>query len=271
MNTKTGLYYTSVTVGEPPLVVNLVVDVRGPALWFQCEETGYNSTTYTPILCGSHGCKQAKDECSTCYGTYGPSCRNNTCIEYIETQSTYNSVSASLVKDNVILSYTSPSAYVAPKLSARLPLACMSALEVVAGLPSGSQGILGLGNGSTSFGFVNGLVSSYKIPFKVALCLPSKPGKNHSGLVYIGGGPYLLPPSRKDVSGLLVSTPLVPIPETREHGEDNYYIDVKSIQVNGETLSFNHNLLTFNKTSHHGGTKINNLTPYTLIHLQSSC
>lgn len=151
----------------------------------------------------------------------------------------------------------------APKLVARAPLACMSALEVVSALPSGSQGILGLGNSSTSF--VNGLVSSYKIPFKVALCLPSKPGKNYFGFVYIGGGPYLLPPNRKDVSALLVSTPLVSIPETREHGEDNYYIDVKSIEVNGETLSFNHNLLTFNKTSHYGGTKISNLIPYTLL------
>lgn len=140
---------------------------------------------------------------------------------------TYNTVLASLVKDDVVLSYTSPST----KLAARLPLACMSASEVVAGLPYGTQGILGLGNSSTSS--VKVMVSSYKIPFKVALCLPSKPG-NDFGPVYIG------PPNRKDVRRLLVSTSLVSIPETRERGEDNYYIDVKSIQVNGKKLSFNH-------------------------------
>ncbi|KAF8106602.1 hypothetical protein N665_0137s0053 [Sinapis alba] len=218
-DTKTGIYYTNVTIGKPSLVVNLAVDVRGSALWFQCEEIGYNSTTYTPILCGSKGCEQTKDQCSTCYGTYGPSCRNDTCHAYLQTQMTYNSVQASLVKDDFLLSYTSQPL----KLAARLPLACMSALEVVTGLPYGSQGILGLGNSSTSF--VNALVSSYKIPFKVALCLPS----------------------------------------TREHGEDNYYIDVKSIQVNGKKLSFNHELLTFNKTSHYGGTKISNIIPYTLL------
>ncbi|CAH8389502.1 unnamed protein product [Eruca vesicaria subsp. sativa] len=255
-DTKTGIYYTNVTVGKPSLVVNLAVDVRGSALWFQCEEIGYNSTTYTPILCGSKGCEQTKDQCSTCMGTYGPSCRNDTCHAYLQTQMTYNRVQASLVKDDVVLSYTSPST----KLTARLPLACMLASEVVAGLPYGTQGILGLGNSSTSF--VTALVSSYKIPFKVALCLPSNPG-NDSGTVYIGGG--RLPPRGKDVRGLLVSTPLVSIPETREHGEDNYYIDVKSIEVNGKKLSFNQDLLTFNKTSHYGGTKISNIIPYTLL------
>ncbi|RID80827.1 hypothetical protein BRARA_A03462 [Brassica rapa] len=160
-DTKTGIYYTNVTVGKPSLVVNLAVDVRGSALWFQCDKLGYNSTNYTPIL----------------------------------------------FKDDVVLSYTSPST----KLAARLPLACMSASEVVAGLPYGTQGILGLGHG----------ISSYKIPFKVALCLPSKPG-NDFGAVYIG---------RRTVK---MSE------ETRERGEDNYYIDVKSIQVNGKKLSFNH-------------------------------
>ncbi|CAN6921585.1 unnamed protein product [Brassica oleracea] len=253
-DTQTGIYYTNVTVGKPSLVVNLAVDVRGSALWFQCDELGYNSTTYTPILCGSNGCEQTKDQCLTCMGTYGPSCRNDTCHAYLQTQMTYNTVLASLVKDDVVLSYTSP--------STRLPLACMSASEVVAGLPYGTQGILGLGNSSTSF--VKAMVSSYKIPFKVALCLPSKPG-NDSGAVYIGGRPYRLRPNRKDVSGLLVSTPLVSIPETRERGEDNYYIDVKSIQVNGKKLSFNHDLLTFNKTSHWGGSKISNIIPYTLL------
>ncbi|KAF3603591.1 hypothetical protein Bca4012_091091 [Brassica carinata] len=112
-------------------------------------------------------------------GTYGPSCRNDTCHAYLQTQMTYNTVLASLVKDDAVLSYTSPTT----KLAARLPLAFMSASEVVAGLPYGTQGILGLGNSSTSF--VKDMVSSYKIPFKVALCLPSKPG-NDFGAVYIG-------------------------------------------------------------------------------------
>nr|VDD52981.1 unnamed protein product [Brassica oleracea] len=108
-DTKTGIYYANVTVGKPSLVVNLAVDVRGSALWFQCDKLGYNSTTYTPILCGSNCCKQTKDQ-------------NDTCHAYLQTQMTYNTVLASLVKGDVVLSYTSPST----KLALRLPLACMS-------------------------------------------------------------------------------------------------------------------------------------------------
>ncbi|CAN6926497.1 unnamed protein product [Brassica oleracea] len=55
-------------------------------------------------------------------GTYGPSCRNDTCHAYLQTQMTYNTVLASLVKDDAVLSYTSPTT----KLAARLPLAFMS-------------------------------------------------------------------------------------------------------------------------------------------------
>ncbi|RID80828.1 hypothetical protein BRARA_A03463 [Brassica rapa] len=218
------------TVGQPPLSVNLVLDVSGSALFFQCGKPGYKSTSYDPILCGSRCCPTPKDECfhNTCYGPFRPTCRNETCT------------------------------------SADVSL-----------LPDGANGVLGLANSSTSF--VSDLVSSYKIPYKVALCLPSKSGKDYSGNAYIGGGPYLLPLDhrcfllhyfslkRKDLTGLLVSTPLISNRETKEHGEDyNYFIDVKSIEVNGKRLSFDHDLLK-NKRGHWGRTKIKNVIPYTLL------
>lgn len=60
---------------------------------------------------------------------------------------------------------------------------------------------------------------------------------NYSGNAYIGGGPYLLPPNRKDVTGLLVSIPL-----KREHERITIYtIDVKSIEVNGKKVASNSN------------------------------
>ncbi|CAH8389497.1 unnamed protein product [Eruca vesicaria subsp. sativa] len=249
-DTRSGLYYTNVTVGKPPIVANLVVDVRGSALWFECETLGYNSTTSTPVPCGSSACEKAKDKCSTCQA-------------YLKSELTFNTRIATLINDNVMLSYTSPSLYVAPKHAVRARIACRGYFEgMMSMLPADTIGILGLGNSSTSF--VNSLVSSYKIPFKVALCLPSKPGNNH-GSVYIGGSPYVLPPNRKDVRGLLVSTPLISNRETIEHGEDyNYFIDVKSIEVNGMRLSFDHDLLS-NKTGHWGRTKIKNVIPYTLL------
>uniref|UniRef100_A0A0D3AEP0 Peptidase A1 domain-containing protein n=2 Tax=Brassica oleracea var. oleracea TaxID=109376 RepID=A0A0D3AEP0_BRAOL len=245
-DTRSGLYYTNVTVGKPPIVANLVVDVRGSALWFECDTVGYNSTTSTPVPCGSLGCEQTKDKCTTCQA-------------YLKSELTFNTHIATLINDDVMLRYMSPSsAYVAPKLPVRARIACRGYFEgMMSMLPAGTLGILGLGNSSTSF--VSSLVSSYKIPFKVSLCLPSKPG-NNPGSVYIGGSP-----DRKDVTGLLVSTPLISNRETIEHGEDyNYFIDVKSIEVNGKRLSFDHDLLK-NKTGHWGRTKIKNVIPYTLL------
>ncbi|KAJ0244202.1 hypothetical protein HA466_0188740 [Hirschfeldia incana] len=245
-DTRSGLYYTNVTVGKPPIVANLVVDVRGSALWFECDTVGYNSTTSTPVPCGSRGCEQTKDKCSTCQA-------------YLKSELTFNNQIATLINDDVMLSYTFPSsAYVAPKRPVRARIACRGYFEgFLSMLPAGTLGILGLGNSSTSF--VSSLVSSYKLPFKVSLCLPSKPG-NNPGSVYIGGSP-----NSKNFKGLLVSTPLISNRETIAHGEDyNYFIDVKSIEVNGKRLSFDHDLLK-NKTGHWGRTKIKNVIPYTLL------
>ncbi|KAG2281310.1 hypothetical protein Bca4012_049785 [Brassica carinata] len=224
---KTYLYYTNRTVGQPPLVVKLVVELGGSALFFQCDRISYNSTTYTHVLCGSPGCAQTKDRCTSCssapLGLHAETTR-------------------------VSLNYTSPSTYLAPKLAVRTRLTCVGVFEDSgwSDLPNGANSILGLADSSMSF--VKSVESSYKIPFKVALCLPSKP-KNNSGSVYIGR--------------LLVSTPLVSIPE---NGVDNYYIDVKSIEVNGNKLSFNQDFLTFNKTTHWRGTKISSIIPYTLFY-----
>lgn len=94
----------------------------------------------------------------------------------------------------------SPSAYLAPKLAVRTRLACVDVFEDSgwSDLPNGANSILGLADSSMSF--VKSLESSYKIPFKVALCLSSKP-ENISGSVYIGGSPYLLPLNHRDVKG----------------------------------------------------------------------
>ncbi|WZZ32948.1 hypothetical protein YC2023_016349 [Brassica napus] len=106
------------TVGQPPLVVKLVVELGGSALVFQCDRIGYNSTTYTPIL-------------------------------YLAFTS---NISYPLNYD-VIISYMSPSAYLAPKLAVRTRLACVDVFEDsgCSDLPNGANSILGLADSSMSF------------------------------------------------------------------------------------------------------------------------
>ncbi|KAL0691416.1 hypothetical protein Bca4012_091095 [Brassica carinata] len=179
------------TVGQPPLTVNLVLDVSGSALFFQCG--GYKSTSYDSILCGPRCCSTPKDECfhNTCYGDFRPTCRKETCI-------------SGDVKSHL----------------------------GVTKLPYGANGVLGLANSSASF--VTDLASSYKISLKVALCLPSKSGKDYSGNAFIGGRPSLLPPNREDVTSLMVSTPLMKL---KHEPITIYAIDVQSIEVNGKKVA----------------------------------
>ncbi|KAL0823744.1 hypothetical protein Bca101_047421 [Brassica carinata] len=95
------------------------------------------------------------------------------------------------------------------------------------------------------------LVSMYKFPPKMSLCLPSSQGMGpYSGDLWIGGGPFYYPPFQKDVSTIFASTPLV---GNNKSGE--YLIDVKSIQISGKTVPILN-----------GATKICTLTPYTVLH-----
>ncbi|RZC48357.1 hypothetical protein C5167_041320 [Papaver somniferum] len=61
--------------------------------------------------------------------------------------------------------------------------------------------------------------------------------------------------------GLLTYTPLLINPKSKEE----YFVDVKSIEVHGETVPINKNLLSINKITGVGGTKIDILIPYTTV------
>ncbi|KAG2318066.1 hypothetical protein Bca52824_021188 [Brassica carinata] len=137
-HTTTGLYYTNITVGNPPITADLVIDLD------------YNSTTYAPVPCGSRGCPQPKESCftTTCYGPFGPTCRNDSCISadfksYLADTSSFNYI----LKDDVILS-SSSSPYLAHKLAVRARFACVRYFDALRKLPYGVIGILGLASTS---------------------------------------------------------------------------------------------------------------------------
>ncbi|KAM7462689.1 hypothetical protein LguiA_030810 [Lonicera macranthoides] len=104
------------------------------------------------------------------------------------------------------------------------------------------------------------------------LCIPSS-SEEGLGDIYIGGGPYYMPPTIGDFSKSLMSTPLIINPvstapvSTEGDPSDEYFIGVKSIRVDGKVVNFDNSLLTINKNGN-GGTKLSTITLYTV--LQSS-
>lgn len=90
-------------------------------------------------------------------------------------------------------------------------------------------------------------------------------------MIVFGDGPYYMTPYPKDISEVLISTPLIlntvsSAPISRE-GETSseYFISVNSINIDSKVVSFNSSLLSFHKDGV-GGTKISTVTPYTVLH-----
>ncbi|KAJ0036030.1 hypothetical protein Pint_24900 [Pistacia integerrima] len=260
-------YYTTVDIGTPLTYPDLVIDLGGQILWFNCEN-GFNSSTYRPVRCGSSKCKVAKGSgCVGCNGTPRPGCTNNTCGV-----SPYNPFSnllyaGGLGEDTMAIYETDGRFYLSHIYVPRLLFAC-GFNDQLQGLSNGTQGMIGLAR--TQVALQTQLSSAYKIQNKFALCLPSS-SEDGLGDIFIGGGPYYMPPYTKDASTLLIKTPLIinpvstaPVYSEGEHS-DEYFINVKAIKINGKVLSLNTSLLSIDKKGA-GGTKISTITPYTTLH-----
>lgn len=146
----------------------------------------------------------------------------------------------------------------------RFIFAC-SSNSLLEGLAKGAKGVVGLGRSQvalpTQFSAIFGF------PRKFAMCLPSSTGEDNGGAIFFGDGPYNFLPNMLDASKYLTYTPLLVNPNnTTTGGTDpsyEYFIGVKSIQVNKRTLRFNTSLLNIDRGI--GGTKISTVNPYTIL------
>uniref|UniRef100_A0A7N2LHD8 Peptidase A1 domain-containing protein n=1 Tax=Quercus lobata TaxID=97700 RepID=A0A7N2LHD8_QUELO len=93
------------------------------------------------------------------------------------------------------------------------------------GLAKGTKGILGLGR--TQIALPMQPANAFELKRKFALCVPSS---TQSGLrdIFIGGGPYYMLPYTKNVSKLLITTPLIidPVSTTPVYSEAVPTIDL---------------------------------------------
>lgn len=136
------------------------------------------------------------------------------------------------------------------------------------GLANGVKGMAGLGR--SKVGIPSQMASAFRFQIKFALCLSSSSRSN--GAIFFGGGPYVLLPGI-DISKSLTFTKLILNPVSTAGSyfmgdpSTDYFIEVKSIKINGKVVSFNSISLLNIDTEGYGGTKISTLKPYTVLEI----
>ncbi|CAJ1941264.1 unnamed protein product [Sphenostylis stenocarpa] len=270
---KTLQYSTSIDMGTPASTLDVVIDIRERFLWFECGND-YNSSTYQPVRCGTNKCKQAKGtDCITC--TNHPlktGCTNNTCGVQPFNPFGQFFVSGDVGEDILSSVHSTtraraPSTLHVPRFISSCVYPDKFGVEgFLLGLARGKKGVLGLAN--TAISLPAQLATKYNLERKFALCLPSTSKFNKLGDLFVGGGPYYLPPH--DASNLLVYTPIVTNPRSTgpifdDGPSSEYFIDVKSIKVDGTIVNFNTSLLSIDKQGQ-GGTKLSTVIPFTVLH-----
>nr|XP_043618588.1 probable aspartic proteinase GIP2 [Erigeron canadensis] len=268
-NQTTLQYYTTYESGNPQsrTTIDALIDLGAQSVWFEC--TSYVSSTYKRASCGSNRCKKAKGTgCIGCDSAPRPGCSNNTCAVYGYNPFTEYLTAQELGEDTMRVTSTDGQSILLNYDIPKFQFSCADP-DIVEGLPGDhTKGLVGLARTDVSLPLQ--ISSSLKLAQKFALCLPSS-SDNGLGDIFIGGGPYYMPPSTEDQSLSFISTPLVinPVSTAPMYNEgdasDEYFINVKAIEISGKPIALNSSLLSFDKNGF-GGTKISTIVPYTALH-----
>lgn len=257
-------YITRISQRTPLVPTKLVVDLGGQFLWVDCEQN-YVSSTYRPVRCRSAQCSLAKaNGCGDCFSAQKPGCNNNTCGLLPDNTITGTATGGELAEDVISVQSTDGSNPGQNVTVSRFLFSCAPSF-LLNGLANGVSGMAGLGK--TRIAFPSQFASAFSFHRKFAICLTS-PAPS-TGVIFFGDGPYVLLPGQ-DVSDNLVYTPLLTNPISTasafSQGEPSseYFIGVKSITVNDQTVSLNTTLLSFDSNGI-GGTKISTVKPYTVL------
>jgi len=257
-DSSTNLYSTSLDIGtEPTHQFNLLIDIGGPILWYDCNKT-YNSSTYIPISCESKLCPNNAG-CTSCDGHFKPGCSNNTCGANIINPLVDAIFSGDLGSDDLFI--VKSKIAVPDFVSGCTDSAGFTDDFPLKNLPKTSKGILGLARTPLSLPKQLSLAPQ-KIHNKFVLCLPSS---NKLGSFFMGGVPSNFAQFKLTTVPLVVN-PFSTAPIfTQGDASYEYFIDVKSIKVGGEVLSFKSSLLSIDNKGN-GGTKLSTMNSFTVLH-----
>lgn len=241
---KTFQHITTFQMGSNRAPISAVVDLGGPFLWFSCND--YASNSYAPIPCASPKCDAAKGfGCFGCNLPPRPGCSNDTCGA-----SPYNPFLDILVSQG----YAEDTFY--PKIGAALQeytFSCMDK-DYLAGVAAGATGMLGLARSQISLH--KQASTKLNLIDTFSLCLPS----SGAGKLAIGIKPRLVK------STPLIINPVSTYPiYTNGDASEEYFIDVKTIAVDGVKLNVKGSYFSIDKNGV-GGTKISTLRNFTAVH-----
>ncbi|MED6143859.1 hypothetical protein PIB30_009935 [Stylosanthes scabra] len=275
---KTNLFYTQVSIGTPRHNMDLIIDLGGPILWYNCD-THYNSSSYHPISCNSKQCPSGSF-CMGCNGPFKPGCSNNTCGANIINPLANAIFTGDTGEDVLAVAGTTVSGLLTGCTTDVGGLLVSSEYQVMQdmpelppppnlmqGLPPSAKGIVGLAR--TQLSLPTQISSLFKLSRKFSLCLTSS-NKYGLGNLYIGASPSTTV-KKLDVSKIMQSTDLIVNPvstapiSTEGEASYEYFIDVKSIKIGGKALNLNTSLLSIDKQGN-GGTKLSTMDAFTKLH-----
>ncbi|XP_065863419.1 probable aspartic proteinase GIP2 [Euphorbia lathyris] len=259
------LYRTKINQRTPLVPVELILDLGGLYPWIDCGD--YVSSTYKPARCNSAQCSLANaNGCITeCFSAPKPGCNNNTCALLVDNTVTNLATDGELGQDVVTIQSTdgkNPGRVVSV---GNLLFTCAPSF-VLEGLPNGIKGMAGLGR--TKVSLPSQFASAFSFNRKFAICLSGS--TNSNGVLFFGNEPYVLGPN-VDVSDSLTYTPLILNPVStaaafvQGDASSDYFIGVKSVNINGKSVQLNSTLLKINSQSGVGGTMISTVKPYTVM------
>ncbi|KNA06556.1 hypothetical protein SOVF_179970, partial [Spinacia oleracea] len=272
-------YYTSFLLGTPSFRVYMSIDLSNPWSWFTCNSVGNNqpfyepvpkSSTYRPIRCSNATCDPYDShfcyDCDyqTCAAAKGQTCGAEPYGPYLYTkQEEQGHFVAPLLVDTINI-YNTTTNNQTPL--SNFPFTC-GYISELKGLSRYTKGVLSLARKDSSLPTL--ISKTFKVPRKFALCLPSSSSSGINGAMYFGGGPYFSPTILSFATTPLVINPVdIGVTFNKGNSSVDYFINTKSIIVDGTPIKIKSGLLSINTKTGIGGTKLSTIDGYTTLHTE---
>ncbi|MCL7048694.1 hypothetical protein MKW94_012281 [Papaver nudicaule] len=239
-------YLTSMKQRTPLVSESLVIDLAGEFQWVDCEN-GYVSSSNRTLSCSGKECGWISG--ASCGRPPRPPgfqpCRG---FVYLSNQGVFASDVVSVPSFNGTKK--------GPEVAVREFVFGCGSTSLLQGLAEGVKGIAGFGPFQVSV--PSQLSLALRIPRVFAMCLP---GSSSKGVIYIGGGgagrPY-------DFTKRFQYTPFY-TSLVGPNFTSGYYIQVKSIEIEGKKVPFVSDNTTFDSLGFMKLTQLSTTKPYTVL------